>query len=144
MEISVACDRVSLDPQLVSRVEDAIYAGEGSRLSVGLVVVGHDEIRQVNRDALGHDWETDVVAFDLRDADLDEAGPDGEIYVNAEMAAQEAAVRGASAQSELLFYVAHGLLHLLGYDDATPDERSSMHELQRRYLESAGVVPPAS
>lgn len=141
----VICGAIALDEDALRRLEIAICAGEGaSPLSVSLVVVGDAESRVVNRKALDHDYATDVVAFDLRDAAVDESGVDGEIYVNAEMAVREAPERGCSPESELLFYVAHGLLHLLGYDDATPEQRTSMHGLQRRYLEAAGIDPPRS
>ena len=42
--------------------------------------------------------------------------------------------RGHGAEVELLFYLCHGLLHLLGYDDHTPEERDSMLRLQATYL----------
>ena len=143
MDVTMVHDRVPLDHDVLMRVAEAVFGGEKSApLDVSLVVVDDAESRRVNVEHLGHDWVTDVIAFDLRDETVDERGPDGEVYVNGELAAREAAARGCEASSELLFYIVHGLLHLLGYDDATPAERGRMHALQRHYLESAGVIPP--
>lgn len=143
MDVTVVCDRVPLDAEVLSRVTAAIFRGEGADpLNVSLVVVDDAHMRQVNAEHLGHDWTTDVIAFDFREDTLDEDGPECEVYVNAELAAREALSRGGEASSELLFYVVHGLLHLLGYHDTTPAERGGMHALQRRYLEAVGVIPP--
>lgn len=143
MDLTVVADAVEVDGEALARVEQAVFAGEGKSRTVSVVIVDDVQSRQVNADHLGHDYETDVIAFDLgADDGVEEAGPDGEIYVNAELARREAADRGCEPFSELAFYVAHGLLHLLGYDDATDEQRSHMHSLQRRYLEAAGVTPP--
>lgn len=144
MDVTVVCDRVPLDRTTIAQVVLAVFDGEDSApLDVSFVIVDDAEIRRVNTAHLGHDWATDVIAFDLRDEGVQQGGPDGEVYVNAELAAKEAAERGCEPASELLFYVAHGVLHLLGYDDATPADRDHMHALQRRYLEQAGVTPPS-
>jgi probable rRNA maturation factor len=141
LEVTVLCRRVPVEPDVLARLEDVVFAGEGHRMAVSLVIIDDAGIRRVNRDHLDHDWPTDVIAFDLREGP-DEGGPAGEILVNAEQAEREARGGGWSPESELLFYVAHGLLHLLGYDDATPEERSHMHRLQRDYLGAARIVPP--
>ena len=143
MELTVTCSAIDLDAQALARVEEAVFGGEGQSLEVSVVVVGDAESREVNMAHLAHDYETDVIAFDLTDDGFPDApGPDGEIYVNAELAVREADERGCDPFSELAFYLAHGLLHLLGYDDASEAERLEMHALQRRYLEAAGVPPP--
>ena len=143
MDLNLASGKVTIDEDALQRVERAGFEGEGASLAVSVVVVGDEESRRVNHAHLGHDYETDVIAFDLT-GDQVEPGPEGEIYVNADLAAREALERGHDPFSELAFYVAHGLLHLLGYDDASDAERAHLHSLQRRYLEVAGVVPPAS
>ncbi|HYC78011.1 MAG TPA: rRNA maturation RNase YbeY, partial [Planctomycetota bacterium] len=102
------------------------------------VVVDDAAIRRVNREALGHDYETDVITFDLSTPG---AGPvEGEIVVSSEFAAREAAERGHAAEAELLFYVCHGLLHLCGYDDAEPSARAAMLARQAGYLRELGYA----
>ena len=100
--------------------------------------MGDEDSRRVNEQFLNHDYPTDVIAFDLRG----EQGADGEVIVNAPYAKREAQERGLEPRSELLFYVAHGVLHLLGHDDETPEDRAAMHALQFRYMVEAGLHPP--
>jgi len=102
----------------------------GSR-SVSIAFVTNAAIRKVNRIFLKHDFATDVISFPL--------GTDlfGELVISAEYAAAEAKARGIPVEEELLRYVAHGLLHLLGYDDRAPAERSRLWKRQERELAKA-------
>lgn len=76
---------------------------------------------------------TDVITFDLRD-DSDDPIVDGEILISVERARAEAAQRRLPVQQELLRYVIHGTLHLLGLDDATPAGRQRMRRAENRIL----------
>ena len=78
---------------------------------------------------------TDVLSF----AYSDEGEPlAGEIIVNAELAARQAAGRPHSAQDELMLYLVHGLLHLLGYDDHTEEDVGRMRRREHEVLAAAG------
>ena len=132
---------VVLDAEEAHQLEEAIFAGEGRRLRVNVHVIGDEEMTQAHVDHLGTPGTTDVITFDLAGdgpgAECEE-DVDGEILVNGQLALREAEERGHAPETELLFYVAHGLLHLLGYDDASPEDRDAMLALQARYLASAG------
>ena len=72
----------------------------------------------------------------------DDPSPDavtGEVVVSGETAHREADERGKSARHELLLYVAHGVLHLLGWDDDTPARRDRMNARAAEILVAAGV-----
>jgi probable rRNA maturation factor len=75
---------------------------------------------------------TDVLAFPLEDGD----GPGllGEVVVSTDTAAREARARKLPFLRELLLYVAHGTLHLLGHDDHDPLARRRMHRRQAALL----------
>lgn len=137
MDIVLLEPGARIDADAVLRLESAIFLGEGRSLSVSLVVVGDDESRRINKEFLSHDYATDVIAFDLSD-DGAESGA-GELIVNIAFARREARARRHPVRSEFLFYVAHGLLHLLGYDDVRESERTAMLERQRVYLRQIGV-----
>lgn len=134
VEFAVRDRSVVLDEAEVERLCRRILEGEGGDLSLSIVILGDDEIRRLNREFLGHDYAADVIAFDLRG----EGGPDGELFVNGELARREARERGHAPEAELLFYIAHGVLHLLGYDDAADSDRVRMHEIQAKYLRILG------
>ena len=126
---SLAVDEAALD-RLVRQVIDA----EGSTLRyLGLILTDHDTVHHLNRTYLGHDYRTDVLSFNLADEGEDGV-VDGEVYVDLDTAAERHAEFGAGFEAEARRYVIHGLLHLLGYDDATPGQKAAMQALEDRYL----------
>ena len=91
---------------------------------VDVAVVSAQGIAALNRRWLGRRGTTDVMSFDL--SGPGEAGLTAQVVVCADVAAREGR-RRHGVQRELLLYVAHGLLHLLGYDDTTPKAAAAMH-----------------
>ena len=83
---------------------------------------------------------TDVMSFPMdelrpgRDGQEPEEGVLGDIVLCPSVAARQAAVAGHGADDELHLLTVHGVLHLLGYDHAEPDEEREMFELQRTLL----------
>ena len=140
LEVYAAHASRQLSEPKVRAVVAAVCAGEGVRLqSLGVVLAERGLVHKLNRAWLGHDWETDVVSFAL-DEDAQARGEiDGEVYVDLDTAAERAPEFGATAEREALRYVAHGVLHLAGHDDATAAERAAMRALEDRYLDAAGV-----
>jgi len=62
----------------------------------------------------------------------------GEVIVSAETAAREAGLRRKTPEKELDLYVVHGLLHLLGYDDASPGKARVMRHREKELLGMLG------
>ena len=139
VEIASRQGKVRVPRKRIAVVVDALLASHdlgGAMVSVA--VVDNSEIRRVNRKFLGRNRVTDVIAFPLADgvgAPGDEE-PIGEVVVSAERAKQAAA---GPVQSELLLYVVHGVLHLLGWDDDTPERRERMHNEALRILRRHSV-----
>ena len=83
---------------------------------------------------------TDVLSFPMdelrpgKDGAPSDPGILGDIVVCPEVATEQARTAGHSAQEEMLLLVTHGILHLLGFDHAEPDEREVMFDLQRTLL----------
>ena len=117
-------NRHAVDTDRLLAAARLVLEGEGiSRATLSIAVVSDRAIRPLNRRYLQHDYATDVLSFLL------DSGPgwlDGEIIVSADTAAAQAPQYGSSAEAELLLYVIHGSLHLVGYDDTTPTERKRM------------------
>lgn len=114
-------------------LERALAAEAADEYAITVVLTDRETIHRMNRDYLGHDYPTDVLSFDLTDADS-EAALEGEVYVDMDMARERYAEFGSSFQEEVFRYAVHGLLHVLGYDDATDEQRKRMHDLETRYL----------
>ncbi len=83
---------------------------------------------------------TDVLSFPMDElrpgADGEAAAPGllGDVVLCPAVAARQAREAGHSTSEELLLLTTHGILHLLGYDHAEPDEEKEMFALQRRLL----------
>ena len=83
---------------------------------------------------------TDVMSFPMdelrpaREGDEPEEGVLGDIVLCPTVAAQQAHEAGHATDEELLLLTTHGILHLLGFDHAEPDEEREMFELQRQLL----------
>ncbi len=117
---------------------DWVAEAEGRDVEhVDVTVVGRRRMATLNRRFLRHQGPTDVISFDLGD------GPDGglcaQIIVCYDIAAVEGRRRGRQVWPELLLYVAHGLLHAMGYDDDTPRRAAKMHRRENELLEAFGV-----
>lgn len=107
----------------LARAVRVTLADEGTRHGeVSLTLVGDDRIRALNRDHLGRDRVTDVIAFALH-------GPGepllADIYIGYPQALRQAAELGLSAHEELARLAIHGTLHALGYDHPAEDRFAS-------------------
>lgn len=101
-----------------------------------MVFVGSRFIRMINRKYLSHDEVTDVVSFPLGP----DPGPHGEIYVNLDRAASQARQYDVPVRTETRRLIIHGLLHLLGYDDATDSAKRAMTLRENHYLEQLDSI----
>ncbi len=95
--------------------------------------VGDAKIRQLNKKYLGIDAPTDVLAFDLSA----KAGAlCADILISAHTAVGNAKIFNTSPYYELYLYVVHGILHLIGYDDAGEKDRRVMQKKAELILET--------
>jgi len=105
---------------------------EGGSGEVTLVITGDPDIQRLNRDFLGIDAPTDVLAFSAQEMGgsfvaAPEAGNYlGDVIVSYPRAVAQAAEVGHAVEQEVNLLVVHGVLHLLGYDHADEDEREAM------------------
>jgi len=133
----------SVCPAEVERLEDAVRAILAEEhVSAGvlsLAIVDDESIHELNRRYLQHDYPTDVLSFALEQR---ENYLEGEVIVSVERAAAVAPGLGWSVADELLLYVTHGVLHLVGYDDRSPSERTRMRARERHHLARFGLEPP--
>ena len=89
------------------------------------------EIQQINQEFLGHDYETDIITFNLSDT------PDeiiADIYICTDVAAENAVACNHSVDTEIQTLIIHGILHVMGFLDNTPANRRAMFSEQDRLL----------
>jgi len=138
----------TLDEAVLRRAIRHVVDAEGATLvHVSLVLSDHETVRRLNQSYLDHDYNTDVLSFSLRDGPgpsppTDDTAVEGEIYVDLDTAAERHGEFDTSFDREAYRYVLHGLLHLLGYDDADPSGQTTMRKKENQYLDA--VLPNAS
>jgi probable rRNA maturation factor len=136
-----------LDVRLLRRiVQDLLHeAWPDGSLDLGIYVVTAGEISRLNETFLHHKGWTDVLTFDYAEPATRPPKPPallhGEVFVCLDAALSQARRFHTTWQSELVRYIVHGLLHLLGYDDLDsrasrqmkPAEDALLHHLARRF-----------
>ena len=121
-------------------VAEAALRREGVQGQATLVITGDEDIRRLNRNFLGQDVPTDVLAFSAQEeAGAFVAAPEagsylGDVIVSYPRALAQAGEVGHSVEQELELLIVHGILHLLGYDHADEDEKAAMWARQDAIL----------
>jgi probable rRNA maturation factor len=103
---------------------------------VSIAIVGEREMQELHQRFLGDASPTDVLAFPLQASG---ALLEGEIVVCGDVARQSAPDYGWRTEDELLLYVVHGALHLVGYDDTSQQAFFRMREAEKKYLSGFGL-----
>ena len=86
----------------------------------------------INKQYLDHDYYTDIITFPLNNSKV---AIKSDIYISVDRVIENAKSYGVSTSQECYRVIAHGLLHLCGYDDATDDEKKIMRERENYYLD---------
>lgn len=147
VEVANEQDRLQIDAARMVDAARRVLAGEGVTAgTVSLAVVDDLTIHELNRRYLGHDYPTDVLSFLLEKSVEEEVGPggptyalQGEVIVSADTAISTAARLAWSPQEEVLLYIVHGCLHLVGYDDQADEDLAKMRQRERHYLAELGI-----
>ncbi len=122
--------------RVAQAVRAALAARDIERAEISVALVDDDAIRSLNRDHLGHDRPTDVIAFGLWSPE--DPVVVGDVYVGLDQALRQAADEGIDPAEEVVRLAIHGTLHVSGMDHPeAADERaaSPMYVLQERLVE---------
>jgi probable rRNA maturation factor len=105
-------------------------------------LVGDAAIRRLNRGWRRIDKATDVLSFPAGKMPANAPGPRplGDVVISVDTARRRAGRSRRELDAELARYLAHGLLHLLGYDHQTRSEAASMSILERKLLGARGLI----
>jgi len=95
---------------------------------VSILIVSDRKIAELHRKFMNESGPTDVITFQH-----------GEIFISADMAGRNAKRFGNSLARELRLYIAHGLLHLHGFDDRDLGNARKMETVQRKILTKAAL-----
>lgn len=126
-------------PEAEAVVLAAAQAALEARGGVTILLTDDDSVAELNERFRGKAGPTNVLSFPAPDNPEDHLG---DIALAWGVCAREAAEQGKPLAHHLQHLVAHGVLHLLGYDHLTEAEAEDMEALERRILAGLGVPDP--
>ena len=140
-------DKLITEEWLCQITDDALNClGVTGNKSIEIAITDDQKMTDLNLRHLGIDSTTDVLSFSnthspnkKNAASEEEQGVltavfIGEVVISSEQAERQADEKGISFMQEIAFLLAHGILHLLGWDHETEDERIEMENLHRKTL----------
>jgi len=120
-----------LDPDFFLNWLAKVANGEEKSIGELTLVLGDDEwLRSYNVEFLSHDYYTDIITFDYSSDDL----ISGDLLISVERVAENAEREKVIFSTELNRVVVHGVLHLCGYKDKSPDDALLMRQKEDFYL----------
>ena len=99
--------------------------------NINIIFCSDNYILDVNVKYLGHDYFTDIITFDYCVKNI----LSGDLFISIDTVRDNAEFYKTEFNDELNRVIVHGLLHLIGYDDHTPEEQKIMSEKENYYLE---------
>ena len=112
-----------LDERKINRWIRAVATHYGFAVgNINYIFCSDERELEVNRRFLGHDYYTDVITFDYSTAST----LNGDIFISLDTVRSNAAMVGVTFDYELLRIIIHGVLHLTGQGDKTPETKAQM------------------
>ena len=121
----------ALDERKVNRWIKAVAADYGFAVGkINYIFCSDERELAVNREFLGHDYYTDVITFDYSTPST----LNGDIFISLDTVRSNAEMVDTSFENELLRILIHGVLHLTGQGDKTPETKAQMTAKEEKAL----------
>jgi len=118
---------------MVKSILQIIASGEKRTIEkISIIVTDDDALNQLKKQYFNDDVLTDTISFNFNEIDQD---IDGEIYISIDRIRENAEKFKTGFQRELALVIIHSILHLIGYEDYSSDDRHQMDQTQQLYLE---------
>lgn len=140
IEQAPGLDTLPVDPETLRSLLVRVVDEQSAQQVEGITVVlgPHALIRSLNVEYLDHDYNTDVLAFNLSEQSN---VLEGEVYVDVDTARERHAEFDTSVQAEVVRYAVHGVLHLIGHTDKTEAGQAAMRQLEDQYVQAFTATP---
>jgi len=133
--IEFFCEHIEFQPPNPNELKDwlsSVVRSEDHKLGDTNYIFCDDQyLLKLNQDYLGHNTYTDIITFDHSEIPQQVSG---DIYISIERVQDNARKFMTDPQEELKRVMVHGLLHLLGYDDQSPEQQQEMRKKEEAYL----------
>ncbi len=139
VEIANSQNHYEIKRSKIQKIIKEVLSKEGKDAKLSIAFVDNEEIKRLNKRFLGSNEVTDVIAFPLSN---NKCFLSGEIIVSVETAVEVAERRKSSVEGEIILYIVHGILHLLGYNDKNRIDAKIMHERESEILVALGYNVP--
>ena len=103
---------------------------------ISIIFCSDNYILDVNMRYLQHDYFTDIITFDYCEGNT----LSGDLFISIDSVRENAIEYGVEFDDELHRVIVHGLLHLIGYDDHTPEDEARIHAKEDYYLKLRKIV----
>lgn len=121
------------DERIISDLINTITDEEKLSLKeLNLIFCNDDYLLKINREFLKRDYLTDIISFYYPD----EKAPQSELYISVDRIKENYKQYSKNFNSELLRVIAHGVLHLCGYEDSTTEEENFMRKKESYYIKN--------
>lgn len=102
-----------------------------NKIHLNCIIMNDEELLEMNRAYLNHDYYTDIITFDLS---VKQTEIIGELYISLDRVTDNAIQFHVSRETELLRVMFHGFLHLTGLKDKTPKQTERMRQAEEECL----------
>ena len=125
-------EKPDIDENWVRSVcENILMDSNQDEASITFIFSNDDKLRKLKKEYFGEDVFTDTISFNLEE----EGNPiEGEVYISLERVYENALTFKQDFITECKRVIIHGCLHLLGYNDELPEDKTKMTELEETYL----------
>ena len=125
-------EKPDIDENWVRSVcENILMDSNQDEASITFIFSNDNKLRKLKKEYFGEDVFTDTISFNLEE----ESDPiEGEVYISLERVSENAHTFQQDFITEYKRVIIHGCLHLLGYNDELPEDKTKMTELEETYL----------
>ena len=140
LDVSVVnhCRSLRIDRKLLTKAVKFTAAQQGVTAGkVELAIFDDKSMTRLHKEYLGRSKVTDVICFDMAQAEASDIRVN--LALGGQVARSQARLNKTSINKELALYAMHGLLHVLGYNDAKPADARRMHRREDQLLQQLGL-----
>lgn len=121
----------TLLPQIRKGIRAIFYDHQILYTSISIVTMNDESLLEINKNFLSHDYYTDIITFSYEE---DDSPVEGELLISIDRVKDNAIELKVDFLHELLRVIFHGVLHLVGYNDATTNEKEEMRAKETHYI----------